>query len=322
MENRKVREADKRKEAGTFLGIMMVLCAILMIVVRFTPVKIGDLILSVDDGPLGIASRFILLLGGIGIIVGRRRGNYFAIGAYAMTLGVSRLLRSLPGLVSESDITFNISIFIVLLSAYLALSGYNHLTVRMKNPLNMRHTTIAIIVAYVVALLYFAYTHQSPRIIMEYLPDTIWYIPLYVSLLAVLYSKELVDNSPIGRIRHFSSVIADRTHLGNTIEISEEDADKIRDGFKGADGWRCKTIDGILVHEETVTFHTGKRDRDVILERSDDRDEVRFTVIDDSTDSFINGYRIKASTFSEDDGALVLRDTIGICATLRIRRDS
>lgn len=316
-----MREASRRNQAGTFLGSMMIICAMLMIVVRFTSIEIGDLVLSVDDGTFGILSRFILLAGGIAIIVGRNRGNYFAIGVYAMTLGVSRLIRSLPGLIDESDVTFNISIFIVLLSANLALAGYNHLTVKMRNPLNMRYTTIAIIAAYLIALLYFAYTHQSPKIIMEYLPDTLWYIPLYISLLIILYSKELVDHSPMGRVRYFSGVIADRAHIGNVIEISEEDAAKIRDGFNGSKGWNEKTIDGILVHEEKVTFHTGKRDRDVIMERSNDRDELRFTVIDDRTDSFVNGYRIKASSYTESDDKLILRDSIGICATLHIRRD-
>ena len=292
----------------------------LMIIVRFTSIEIGDLILSVDDGALGILSRFILLAGGIAIIVGRNRGNYFSIGVYAMTLGVSRLIRSLPGLIDESDITFNISIFIVLLSANLALAGYNHLTVMMRNPLNMRYTTIAIISAYLIALLYFAYSHQSPRIIMEYLPDTIWYIPLYISLLLILYSQDLVNNAPMGRIRSFSGVIADRTHLGNVIEISEEDAAKIKDGFNGPKGWKEKNIGGTHVHEEMVTFHTGKRDRDVILERSDDVDELRLTVIDDCTDSFVNGYRIRASSFTECEDKLVLQDGIGISATLHIRR--
>ncbi len=321
MENRSMREAAKKKRAGIFLGSMMVLCAVLMLIVRFTSLEIGDLVLSVDDGPLGIISRFILLAGGIAIIVGRNRGNYFAIGVYAMTLGMSRLLRSLPGLIAESDITFYISIFIVVLSANLVLTGYNHLTVMMKNPLSMRYTTILIVVGYAVALLYFAYSHQSPKIIMEYLPDTIWYIPLYLSLLVILYSAELVNNSPIGRIRNFSGLVADRAHLGNIIEISEDDAAKIKEGFNRPQGWNEKTIDGILVHESTVTFYTGKRDRDVILERSDDNDELRMTVIDDRTDSFINGYRMRASSYTESDDMLVLRDGIGVCATLRIRRD-
>ena len=296
----------------------MILSSLLMLITRFTSLEVDGTELSVDDGPLGIVSRFILLIGGFIILIGREKGNYFAVGIYALILGSSRLIRTLPNLIAESDFTFNVAIVMVLLSANLAYTGYNHLTVKLKNPLNMRYTTILIIGIYGIVLLYFAYIGKSARIVMEYLPDVIWYVPLYVALLGVLFSKQVVDNSPMGRISRFSGEMSSKVKIGSIISVSEEDAEKIRDGFRDPQGWKEKSVGGTSVRETMVTFVTDGGDRDVILERCDFDGDLRITVIDDVTDSFINGYRMKASSYSESDGKIELMDGTGVCAVLNV----
>ena len=318
MDNRIKRETVNNNTAAEFLGCMMILSSILMLVTRFSTLEINGVQLSVDDGPLGIFSRFLLLVGGLIILKERGRGNYFAVGVYALTLGTSRLLRTLPNLVAESDFVFYTSIFIVLLSANLALKGYNHLTVRLKNPLSMRYTTILIVSFYAIVLLYCAYMRFNPSNIMEYLPDILWYIPLYFALLAVLFSKEVVDKSPMGRIVSFTDELTLKTSIGSTITVSEEDAEKIREGIRGPQGWKEKTVGGTTVYEENITFRTPKGDRDVVLEGCSEDRELRITVIDDRIDSFINGYRLRVSSYSESEGTIELRDDIGVCAVLQV----
>ncbi|MBO7409724.1 MAG: hypothetical protein J6T68_02175, partial [Candidatus Methanomethylophilaceae archaeon] len=247
MDNRRIRETVNKNYAGAALGSMMIVVSALMLITRFTSLEIDGTEVSVDDGVLGIISRFLLLLGGVVILVGLKRGNYYAVGMYALTLGTSRMLRTLPNLVAESDVTFYIAVVVVLLSANLAATGYNHLTIRMKNPLTMRYTTLSIVSVYAVVLLYFAYIGRSPMIMMEYLPDMVWYIPLYLSLLAVLYSKEVVDHSPMGRIMHFSGEVANKMNLGTRISVSEDDAEKIRDGFRNSPGWDAISLSGMQV---------------------------------------------------------------------------
>ena len=319
MDNRRARETPNKNWGGIFLGLMMVLCASLMLVTRFYYLEIDGIVISVADGPLGIVSRVLLLVGGILILVFRRKGNYFAVGVYALTLGTSRLIRSLPNLVSESDIVFYAGLLTIALSANLAATGYNHLTVRMKNPLNMRYTTMTIIGLYVVVLFYFYFMMEKPTIVLEYLPDMIWCLPLYISLMLVLFSKEVVDNSPIGRINKFSAQMADKIFLGDEITVSVEDAAKIREGFGGSGGWKETVISGTSVREECVTFATPRGDRDVVLDRFEGDGNLYISVVDDRTDSFINGYRSKASSFTESDGKIELRDDIGVCAVLHVR---
>ena len=325
MERRKVRETVYKNAPAIFLGSMMVACGLIMLIIRFTPIELWGINFSSDDGALGIIARFLLILGGAIILIKRDKGNYFAIGVYALALGISRLLRSLPNLVIEHDIMkpqndliFNITIFIVLLSANLAWTGYNHLTVRMKNPLMMRYTTLGIIAFYAIIFLYLHYIEKSPDILMEYFPDVIWYIPLYVSLLLILFSKEVIDKCPMGRLGSFSKDIADKLDLGGSITISEEDAAKIREGFGEHTGWKERPVGNVCIYEESATFRTARGDRDVVLERCDVDNDLRITVVDDIADSFINGYRIRASSFSESDGIIYLRDRTGVCATLRI----
>lgn len=320
MENRRARETPPSYKAGIFLGITMVVCAIIMLITRFASLEIDGETISVEDGPLGILSRFMLLLGGAIILLKRKKGNYFAVGMYALTLGLSRLVRSIPYLGAESDIVFYSGVFIVILSGNLAITGYNHLTIRMRDPLNMRITTLIILLFYAVVLMYFIYIDEKPVVILRFMPDVVWYIPIYVMLLIVLFSKEVVDNSPLGRIRTHVSETADRFGLGEEITISEEDAEKIKAGIAGPQGWKVKVIGGVEILEENVTFESRRGDRDVVLERCEGDGTLRITVVDDREDSFINGRRLSVSSYNESHGSLDLIDGRGVCAKLNVRR--
>ena len=322
MENRRMREAPPSYKAGIFLGITMMVCAIIMLVVRFASLEIAGEMISVEDGPLGILSRFMLLVGGAIILLKRKKGNYFAVGMYALTLGLSRLIRTIPYLGAESDIVFYSGVFILIISGNLAVSGYNHLTIRMRNPLNMRITTLIILLFYAILLLYLAYIEVKPIVILIFIPDAIWYIPIYVMLLLVLFSKEVVYNSPMGRIRTHVSETADRFGLGEDITISEEDAEKIKAGIAGPQGWNVKVIGGMEVLEENVTFESRRGDRDVVLERCEGDGLLRITVVNDRDDSFINGRRLSVSSYNESHGCLDLIDGVGVCAKLNVRRSS
>ena len=317
-----MREAPPSYKAGIFLGITMMVCAIIMLVTRFASLEIDSEMISVEDGPLGILSRFMLLVGGAIILLKRKKGNYFAVGMYALTLGLSRLIRTIPYLGAESDIVFYSGVFILIISGNLAVSGYNHLTIRMRNPLNMRITTLIILLFYAILLLYLAYIEVKPIVILIIIPDAIWYIPIYVMLLLVLFSKEVVYNSPMGRIRTHVSETADRFGLGEDITISEEDAEKIKAGIAGPQGWNVKVIGGMEVLEENVTFESRRGDRDVVLERCEGDGLLRITVVNDRDDSFINGRRLSVSSYNESHGCLDLIDGVGVCAKLNVRRSS
>ena len=319
-DNRRVREAPAKYGAGSFLGIMMIVCAIMMLLTRFFSLEIDGVPISVDDGPMGVVSKLMLLAGGIIILIKRKKGNYLAVGVYALTLGISRMIRAIPNLGSSNDVAFYSSLLVIALSANLAATGYNHLTVRMKDPLNMRYTTSTILGIYAVVLLYFVYVGEMPTVILTYVPDVMWYIPIYASLLIVLFSKEVADNSPLGRVNSFASEAADRTDLGGDVEVSEEDAEKIKAGLSGPEGWKVKEVGGSAVREETITFETRRGSRDVILERCEGDSDLRITVIYDREDSFINGRRMRVSSVSEFYDHIELRDECGICAILRVRR--
>jgi len=322
MDNRMAREIVYKNTPALFLGIMMILSGLVMTVIRFVPIELWGVNFSRDEGPLGVISRLMLIGGGLIIVYYRNKGNYFAIGVYALVLGISRCLRSLPNLVlpsnPQNDVIFYITIVVVLLSVNLALTGYNHLTVRMKNPITMRYTTAGIITMYSIVLLFFLYIKKSPDILMEYLPDTIWYIPLYFALLLILFSLEVSDNCPMGRLARFSREMADKLDLGDVITVSGEDAAKIREGFGSHEGWTERSAGDVRIYEESITFSTVRGDRYVVLERCDSDGDLRITVMDDATDSFITGCRIRASSYSESDGTIELRDRLGVCATLFI----
>jgi hypothetical protein len=319
LDNRAIRETPYGNKAGIFLGVMLIASGIMMLLTRFTVVDLFGYELKVEDNAFGVASRILLLIGGATILYMNKRGNYFAVGVYAFTLGTSRVIRSLPNLLSENNTLYYTTLIMLIVGINLTITGYNHLTVRMKNPLMMRYTTIAIICAYAIILLYFAYIQESPGLLISYVPDTIWYIPLYVALLIVLFSKGVVNNSPLGRVNGFTASLADRTYLGDEIIISDEDAKRIKEGFSEPVTWKEKNVGDYRAVEENVIFKTGRGDRDVVLEKWDGDDGLYLTVIDDRRDSFVDGCRMRLSSYTESENILELKDEIGVCARLLIR---
>ena len=318
MENRSVREAPKRWVAGAFLSLMMIFTGTILLIMQTGSFDYNEGIIVKSSGDIFVVlSRIALILGGVIILIKRKMGNYFAIGIYALTLGISRLLRSIPYLVSENDITFYSNFILIIIGINLIVGGYNHLTVRTRNPVVMRYTTLGIVIGYVLLHIFIIYKQYDPALLYEYAADSMLYLPLYVALLFVLFSKEVVNNAPMGRIKRLSAITAQRFSVGECVSVSMEDGQKIIDGFSSP-SWKEETVGGIVKREEQVTFHTKIGDRDVILNRWEDDPALYITVIDDHTDSFITGHRIRADSYVQDNETIELIDEKGICASIRM----
>lgn len=322
METRKIREAPKRWIAGTFLGLTMMVCGVMLL---FTQTQSWDFSVTTslfdNDNAYLTISRILLCVGGAIIFFGRKKGNYFAVGIYAMTLGISRVIRSLPNLVSPNDAVFYMNIVLVIVGTNLALGGYNHLTVRTRNPSVTRMTTIGILIVYLLIHLLFLYFGSFYGISIQFLynnfADVMWYMPLYLALLFVLFSKEVINNAPMGRLNSMSQITAQRVFMGETVSVSEEDSLKMIEGFSSP-SWKESTVGGIRKMEEHITFHTRMGERDVVLEKWDNDPTVYISVVDDVRDSFITGHRIKASDYIRDNGRIELIDESGVCASILI----
>ena len=318
MDVRSQREAKRSTYAAVFLGSMMTLVGLGMILTQIFFPSDGSGILKNQDGALSYISRGILVIGGLIVIYYRRRGNYFVVGLYAIILGTSRIIRSLPGLTGESDYGFYTSIIFIGIGVNLVISGYNHLTVRTRNPTMMRITAIAMLCMYVVALLYVHINKMDLLTAISNAADMLWYGPLYVALIIILSSREILDNIPMGRIRRYSLAISDSVYLGDSITVSPEDAETIKSGLKDTNGWLERDVAGMRVKETKITFLTEAGNRDVILGKVLGKDELVVSVVGDSTDSFVTGKRFKVQRFMESDGVLELYDGKGICAVLNV----
>ena len=321
MDTRSQREALHNTYAAVFLGTMMMLVGLGMIITHTLFPSEGSGILKTDEGPFGYISRGILIVGGLTILICRRKGNYFVVGLYAIILGASRIIRSFPGLLGESDYEFYISLVFIGIGVNMVISGYNHLTIRTKNPVMMKITAIAMLLMYVVALVYVFINKMDLQAEINKAADMLWFAPLYISLIVILSSREIIDNIPMGRIRRHSQAIGDIMYMGDSVSVTLEDAETIKAGFSGTDGWLERDVAGMKVKEAKVSFRTDAGDRDVILGKVSGRDGLVFSVVGDSTDSFVTGKRFRAQGFNESDGILELYDGKGVCAVLKIGGD-
>ena len=319
MDIRRRRETPKSIYPAILLGSMMMLAGLGMIIMRLLASSdsvIGMFLLQ--DGPAGAISRCMLVLGGLIILLYRKKGSYFAVGLYAMTLGFSRVIRSLPGITGYNELNYYISLIFIAIGLNLIASGYNHLTVRTKNPTMMRFSVLIMISAYVIGIIYLYCNNIDIFLMISNTSDILWYFPLYVALLLVLSSREVLDNIPLGRIKRYSTGIANRLYIGDSVTISAEDAETLKQGLSNAGGWQERDVAGMSIRERKISFRTDAGDRDVILGKVEGKEGLAVSIIDDSRDSFVTGRRFRINGYRESDGIIELYDDKGVCAVLDI----
>ena len=320
MNNREKRERGYSMIPSLFLALMMIATGILMVSIRIGGIGYEDNEFFIEDNDFGLVGRAILIFGGLAILYTtyKKKGNYYAVGIYALTLGLSRMIRSLPGLVAESDLSFYSSLVFMVIGGNLAWGGYNHITVKTRNPGNMKYTALTLLAIICLALGFSAYMGYD--VVSTFLEDItlMGYLPLYFGLLIVLYSKELVENAPFARVARFLRDMSSNTYVGDEIRVTEEDARTIKEGFSSADSWPLIQVGDMAVRENTVEFHAQRDVKDVILEKWPDSDRLYLTVINDRADSLIGGQRVQAAGYQIDGDVMTLYDSKGTCTVIRI----
>ena len=321
MNNRERREYKYSTMPALFLGLVMVAVGVIMTSLRVFEVNYGESTFFVEDNDFGLIGRAILIVGGMIIITMRRRGNYFAVGVYALTLGLSRVIRSIPGLFDESDLVFYISLVFTIVGGNLAWGGYNHLTVKTRNPATMRYT--ALLLLFVVGLTFGYMIYSDIDVVEAFLSEVnmFGYLPLYVGLLIVLYSKELLENIPLARVSRFLKDVSSNGYAGDTLKITDEDAETIKEGFSGAEGWSEIHVGELTIKEAHISFHAHNGVKDVILEKWPHSDSLYVSLVNDRTDSFIGGQRMNVTGFEVVDDTMYLFDSGGTCTIMKIGGD-
>ena len=326
MNNRERRERRYNTIPSLFLAATMIGTGLLMVSLRVFGLDYGDEQISIEDNEFGLLGRAILIVGGLAILfsVYKKKGNYFAVGIYALTLGLSRVIRSFPGLMAPNDgaflnnVRFYAALVFIVIGANLALSGYNHLTVRTKDPGRMKYVSFLLLTVYSLYLGYSLYMGEDVVGIFLSEVNMFGYLPLYVGLLAVLFTRELIENAPTGRIAWFLSSMSSSVYVGDSITISRDDADRIAEGFGNTDSWKEIAVGDMVLKESSIVMNTHNGNKDVVLERWPDSDCLYLTVINDIDDSFVGGQRMKVVRYETEGDVMNLYDSEGLCATMKV----
>ena len=101
---------------------------------------------------------------------------------------------------------------------------------------------------------------------------------------------------------------------------SDEDAQKITEGFRDTNDWKEIVVGDMVLRENSIVMSTHNGEKDVVLEKWPDSDCVYLTIINDISDSFVGGQRMKVARYEIDGDVLNLYDEESLCAVMRIRR--
>ena len=85
MNSRENRERKYNSWPSVLLALMMILTGAILTSLRLFGIEYGESTFFVEDDTFGIVGRAMLIVGGLIIILMRKKGNYFSEGIYALT---------------------------------------------------------------------------------------------------------------------------------------------------------------------------------------------------------------------------------------------
>lgn len=301
MDNRAIREAKKPTKLSLILPVVMIVVGLISIY-SATELKIRGEEINIYYA----SAKIILIVAGLIPLMTPRRTAYMSIGFYALGLGAGRAIRSIPQILSPSPVICFVGLILLVCGANLAYNGVNYMTIRSRAPVMMRYMTLILATVYLVLFFYELYMGISVQDIFMEDPDNIGYMVLYCTLLVVLFSKEVTDDMPLGRVDVKLTDICSNVHMGNTVSISAPDLAVLKDGLGGNEDWSRKTVCGETVGESCIQLQTAYGLRDVVVQKWSGRPGLFLSVVDDRRDSFISGKRFNVIRIDEGDGIVLL----------------
>jgi len=226
-----------------------------------------------------------------------------AVGFYAISIGITRIIASFRTLAFVSDISLVIGGITLVMGVNILISGYNYLKDTTRGRTGMIAGTGTLAIMQTIMLMF---TYESYRMtgVLEYeqiAPSVILLIQ-YVVLLLILDTEEV----RYGTLMEKTNTRVESARVISTIEkdfnLRKEDADVILGMFEDRSSWES-IPEGPIESEKRILMTEGRIQSWMILQKWKGSDDIHVTMANDPDGSIIAANRFSVHRVtSENDG--------------------
>ena len=231
-----------------------------------------------------------------------------AIGFYAMSIGLTRVITSISILSNTDTISLAIGGITLIMGANMLLSSYNYMndTTRGRTGMIVSASILSVMQVILLVLVYESSRMGSPIMDQE---DTIpMFISLfqYVVLLLIMDTKELRFSTALEKANTRIESASITYSVASDLRLTRDDALVLRHMFDDRSSWHPIEDGGPVESETRLHIIDGRIPSCVILQKWKASDRIFITVVNDDAESIIlaNRYPVTRLIADGDDDDL------------------
>ena len=238
---------------------------------------------------------------GIFIIFDPKRNLMRSVGFYALSLGIARIISSLPMLGSSSDFIFIVAIVMIVMGVNLGYSGYSYLQDVSRGRFGMTFGSAAL--ALIMAATIVSSVALSDQLETETTDLIIYIVYLfqYVLILVIMDSDEFRFSSWEEKsVRKMDDMRVTYT-LTPGMHIPREDAKVIKHMFDDRSSWSKVDDGGPVECEARLHMEEDKVTSVMIMQKWKDSDRIYFTICNNDDGTILQANRFYVTDAIADD---------------------
>lgn len=253
-----------------------------------------------------------------------------AIGFYALAIATNRILKYIEYLDPPSGAIFVFSLVMIGIAINLCITGISFIKSTARGRGGMVAATSIMLILTVCSLLYVmknGYLDIPPlsiQDVIEYIPDTLALIVLYIMLICMLSTETIRMSSKDERNNRIMNMIRLTDACGSTAHIARSDAVVLSNAFTDRSAWKRYSDHGPVESEfKFRIIHDIDDYSYVTVQKWKTAETLYFTISDHDEGSVLNAYRFHSNQIKIiDDGyTLVMFNDEGMVTRISISED-
>jgi len=296
-----VFEKDNNVVRSLKFGVVYVLAFVLILTSVISLYSIYNKEYTDHEFIVELAKDVITIIMAEFILFDPKKNVLRAIGFYAFSIGISRIILSIQTLTDANEVQVLIGGTFVVLGLNILLSSYNYIngTVRGHRGMITNNSIMAVVILLMIVFSYHISKSTGTAIFNDFSTYIIQLVQCIVLLLA-LDTEEVRYGTSIRQSETRVESVCVTNTIDGELKISRKDALVLSHMFDDRSGWIPMNDGGPVELETSIRLIEGRVQSDMILQKWSGSDKIFFTVSNDANESIIAANRFPISYVMAD----------------------
>jgi|GEM_PF-6661774 len=239
------------------------------------------------------------------ILFDPKKNVWRAIGFYAMSIGLTRLISSYSMISSIDPTSLAFGLITLLMGVNILISGYRYMNDTTRGRVGMMASTwMLLTLQLVILVMYFQTWKLMGSIEMSNIAQSVILMIQYITLIIIMDTDEIRYNTITEKVstRLQSAMMA--SNVERKFELDRKNAYVLKHMFDDKSSWNQITNDGPIESEKRLTIKDGRVQTNMILQKWKDSENIHVTMVNDGSGTIVAATRFSVSDIicdSEDD---------------------